>query len=44
MEILNRVLILDDGHRMYTYLFKPDSAPKAIVQIVHGLGEHAAYC
>ena len=41
MEILNRVLILDDGHRMYTYLFKPDSAPKAIVQIVHGLGEHA---
>lgn len=41
MEILNRVLISDDGHRMYTYIFKPDSKPKAIVQIVHGLGEHA---
>lgn len=41
MEMLNRVLISDDGHRMYTYIFKPDSKPKAIVQIVHGLGEHA---
>lgn len=41
MEMLNRVLISDDGHRMYTYLFIPDSKPKAIVQIVHGLGEHA---
>ncbi|MEI0564119.1 alpha/beta fold hydrolase [Brachyspira pulli] len=41
MEMLNRVLISDDGHRMYTYLFIPNSKPKAIVQIVHGLGEHA---
>ena len=41
MEMLNRVLISDDGHRMYTYIFQPDSKPKAIVQIVHGLGEHA---
>lgn len=41
MEMLNRVLISDDGHRMYTYLFIPDEKPKAIVQIVHGLGEHA---
>ena len=41
MEMQNRVLISDDGHRMYTYLFIPDSKPKAIVQIVHGLGEHA---
>ena len=41
MKMLNRVLILDDGHRMYTYFFIPDSKPKAIVQIVHGLGEHA---
>ena len=41
MKTINRVLIMDDGHRMYTYLFIPDSTPKAIVQIVHGLGEHA---
>ena len=41
MKMLNRVLILDDGHRMYTYFFIPDSKLKAIVQIVHGLGEHA---
>ncbi|MBW5411294.1 alpha/beta fold hydrolase, partial [Brachyspira hampsonii] len=41
MEMLNRVLISDDGHRMYTYIFIPDCKPKAIVQIVHGLGEHA---
>ncbi|WP_101503520.1 alpha/beta fold hydrolase [Brachyspira pilosicoli] len=41
MKIDNRVLISDDGHRMYTYIFTPDTQPKAIVQIVHGLGEHA---
>ncbi|OEJ14137.1 lysophospholipase [Brachyspira hampsonii] len=41
MEMLNRVLISDDGHRMYTYIFIPDCKPKAIVQLVHGLGEHA---
>lgn len=41
MKIDNRVLISDDGHRMYTYIFTPDVQPKAIVQIVHGLGEHA---
>ena len=41
MKMLNRVLISDDGHRMYTYIFIPDSKPKGIVQIVHGLGEHA---
>lgn len=41
MGMINRVLISDDGHRMYTYLFIPDIKPKAIVQIVHGLGEHA---
>ena len=41
MKELNRVLIAEDGHRMFTYIFIPENKPKAIVQIVHGLGEHA---
>lgn len=41
MQELNRVLISEDGHKMFTYLFAPETKPKAIVQIVHGLGEHA---
>ena len=41
MEIVNRILISNDGHKMYTYFFIPESKPKAILQLVHGLGEHA---
>ncbi len=41
MEIINKVITLEDGHKMYTYTFIPDLKPKAAVQIVHGLGEHA---
>ena len=43
MKEINKVIIADDGHRMYTYTFMPDNPEsiKAIVQIVHGLGEHA---
>lgn len=41
METINRTFIASDGHRMYTYFFIPNDRPKAIFQIVHGLGEHA---
>lgn len=41
MKEVTRYLIADDGHRMFTYYFYPEANPKAIVQIVHGLGEHA---
>ena len=41
MKELNKVLIAEDGHKMFTYVFMPENKPKAIVQIVHGLGEHA---
>ena len=41
MKELNKVLIVEDGHKMFTYLFIPENKPKAIVQIVHGLGEYA---
>lgn len=41
MGMINRTFIAFDGHKMYTYFFIPEGKPKAIVQIVHGLGEHA---
>ncbi len=31
-----------DGHRIPVYLWEPASEPTAVVQIFHGLGEHAA--
>ena len=31
-----------DGHRIPAYLWQPESEPTAVVQIFHGLGEHAA--
>lgn len=30
-----------DGTRLHTYLWAPDSPPRAIVQIAHGMAEHA---
>jgi len=42
MEMKNRTLIAADGLKIYCYIFKPvNREPKGIVQIVHGLGEHA---
>jgi alpha-beta hydrolase superfamily lysophospholipase len=29
-------------HKIFTRVWRPDTAPKAIVQVVHGLGEHSA--
>jgi alpha-beta hydrolase superfamily lysophospholipase len=31
-----------DGHAIFTRLWRPQGAPKAVVQIVHGLAEHSA--
>lgn len=31
-----------DGHAIFTRLWRPDAAPRAVVQIVHGLAEHSA--
>lgn len=42
MEMKNRTLIAADGLKIYCYIFNPvNREPKGIVQIVHGLGEHA---
>lgn len=41
MKELTKVLTIEDGHKMFTYTFIPENKPKAIVQIVHGLDEHA---
>ncbi len=30
-----------DGHEIPVYLWTPDSAPRGVVQVFHGLGEHA---
>ncbi|MHA1455916.1 MAG: alpha/beta hydrolase [Promethearchaeota archaeon] len=32
----------NDGVEIFVYRWLPDEKPKAIVQIAHGLGEHAA--
>ncbi|HXT09906.1 MAG TPA: alpha/beta hydrolase [Roseiarcus sp.] len=31
-----------DGHAIFTRLWRPDAASRAVVQIVHGLAEHSA--
>ena len=31
-----------DGQRLHTYRWAPDAPPKAVVQVQHGLAEHAA--
>lgn len=31
-----------DGQRLHVYRWLPDAAPRAVVQIAHGMGEHAA--
>lgn len=41
MEMKNRTFISSDGRKIYCYFFVPEGKPKAILQIVHGLGEHA---
>ena len=36
-----QILAVDDGHTIHTQLWQPDSNCAAIIQVVHGLGEHA---
>lgn len=31
-----------DGHAIFTRLWRPEAAPRAVVQVVHGLAEHSA--
>jgi len=32
----------DDGVELYVHRFEPDAQPRAVVQLVHGMGEHGA--
>lgn len=43
MEMINKTITAQDGAKIYCYFFYPDKKVKvkAIVQIFHGLGEHA---
>ena len=43
MEMINKIITAQDGAKIYCYFFYPDKKVKikAIVQIIHGLGEHA---
>jgi len=36
-----QILAVDDGHKIHTQLWQPDGDRAAIIQVVHGLGEHA---
>jgi len=36
-----QILTVDDGHKIHTQLWQPHGVPTAIIQVVHGLGEHA---
>ncbi len=42
-DTMHRSLTLNaaDGHEIPVYLWAPETAPRGIVQIYHGLGEHA---
>ena len=43
MEMINKTITAEDGAKIYCYFFYPEKKieVKAIVQIIHGLGEHA---
>jgi len=36
-----QILAADNGHKIHTQLWQPDGDCAAIIQVVHGLGEHA---
>ncbi len=42
MEESTTTVITGDGQPLHTYRWSPDGRPKAVVQIQHGLAEHAA--
>ena len=35
-------ILANDGTKLYYQIWKPDTAPKAIIQIIHGLAEHSS--
>ncbi len=35
-------ILANDGTKLYYQIWKPDTAPKAIIQIVHGIAEHTS--
>ncbi len=37
----HETLVAPDGHDIHTQLWVPDGQPSAIIQILHGLGEHS---
>ena len=41
-DLATQLLNAADDHKIPVYLWEPDEAPVAVVQIFHGLGEHAA--
>ena len=42
MQASTFTLATPDGVSLFVYRWLPDAPPKAVVQIVHGLAEHAA--
>ncbi len=36
-----QILSASDGHEIHAQLWRPDSTPRAVIQIVHGLGEYS---
>lgn len=39
---IKHTLSTDDNHEIAVYLWEPENAPQAVIQIFHGLGEHSA--
>ncbi|MCU0269314.1 MAG: alpha/beta hydrolase [Acidimicrobiales bacterium] len=42
MREIESVLTASDGARLQVYRWEPEGAPRAVVQLAHGLSEHAA--
>ena len=42
MQAETFTLARPDGHAIFARLWRPEAAPRAVVQIVHGLAEHSA--
>ena len=42
MKASTFTLATPDGVSLFVYRWPPDAPPKAVVQIIHGLAEHAA--
>jgi alpha-beta hydrolase superfamily lysophospholipase len=42
MQTATVTITRPDGHAIFTRVWRPQAAPRAVVQIVHGLAEHSA--